>query len=64
MDKATVWKDNGTYSSNLIEYDIKTSLVKAGSKTSDNSRVHVVLKPKSVEQKSSEKPVSAIISPK
>jgi lipopolysaccharide export system protein LptA len=63
-DKATVWKDNGTYSSDLIEYDIKTSLVKAGNKTSDNSRVHVVLQPKTAEQKSVAKPVSATISPK
>jgi lipopolysaccharide export system protein LptA len=43
---ATVWQGNATYSSNLIEYDIKTSLVKAGEKSSDASRVHVILKPK------------------
>jgi lipopolysaccharide export system protein LptA len=43
---ATVWKDNGTYSSELIEYNIKTSLVKAGEKTSDSKRVHVVIEPK------------------
>jgi len=46
IDDATVWQGNATYSSNLIEYDIKTSLVKAGEKSSDASRVHVTLKPK------------------
>jgi len=45
-DDATVWQGNATYSSNLIEYDIKTSLVKAGEKSTDASRVHVILKPK------------------
>lgn len=46
---ATVFQGNGTYSSDYIEYDIKTSLVKAGDKNiSDNSkqRVHVVIQPK------------------
>lgn len=50
IDNATVWQGNGTYSSDYIEYDIKTSLVKAGDKnTNDNSkqRVHVVIQPKS-----------------
>ena len=46
MNEATVWQGNTTYSSNYIEYDIKTSLVKAGEKSSDSKRVHVVLKPK------------------
>jgi len=49
-DDATVWQGNATYSSNLIEYDIKTSLVKAGEKASDANRVHVILKPKAKEQ--------------
>ena len=47
---ATVLQGNGTYSSDYIEYDIKTSLVKAGDKSAstDNSkqRVHVVIQPK------------------
>ncbi|MGZ8190490.1 MAG: lipopolysaccharide transport periplasmic protein LptA [Methylococcaceae bacterium] len=47
IDEATVWQGNGTYSSKYIEYDIKTSLVKAGEKSSDAKRVHVILKPKS-----------------
>lgn len=47
INDATVWQGNGTYSSNLIEYDIKTSLVKAGEKSSDTKRVHVILKPSS-----------------
>ena len=46
INDATVWKGNGTYSSNLIEYDTKTSLVKAGEKSSDAKRVHVILQPK------------------
>lgn len=45
INDATVWQGNGTYSSNLIEYDIKTSLVKAGEKSSDTKRVHVILQP-------------------
>ncbi|MFZ2727712.1 MAG: lipopolysaccharide transport periplasmic protein LptA [Methylococcaceae bacterium] len=43
---ATVSQGNATYSSNLIEYDSKNSVVKAGEKSSDNKRVHVTLKPK------------------
>ena len=46
-NKATVWQGNGTYASDFIEYDLKTSLVKAGEKASDSKRVHVILKPKS-----------------
>ena len=56
INDATVWQGNGTYSSNLIEYDTKTSLVKAGEKSSDTKRVHVILKPS---EKKSEKPVPA-----
>jgi lipopolysaccharide export system protein LptA len=43
---AIVKQGNGTYSSELIQYDIKSSLVKAGEKASDSKRVHVILKPK------------------
>ena len=50
IDTATVWKDDGIYSSHLIEYNTKTSLVNAGEKTSDTKRVHVILKPKAKEQ--------------
>lgn len=46
IDEATVWQGNATYSSKLIEYDSKNSLVKAGEKSSDAKRVHVILKPK------------------
>jgi len=49
MDEATVWQGNATYSSKLIEYDSKSSLVKAGEKSSDAKRVHVILKPKAKE---------------
>jgi lipopolysaccharide export system protein LptA len=57
IDDATVWQGDATYSSDLIEYDIKTSLVKAGEKSSDTKRVHVILKPKAKKQEPmSEKP--------
>lgn len=46
IDQATVTQNNATYASNYIEYDIKNSLVKAGEKSSDAKRVHVILKPK------------------
>jgi len=45
INTATVWQGNTTYSSDYIQYDIKTSLVKAGEKSSDSKRVHVILKP-------------------
>ncbi len=47
IEKATVWQGNGTYSSELIEYDSRNSVVKAGETTSDSKRVHVILQPKS-----------------
>jgi lipopolysaccharide export system protein LptA len=47
IDDATVWQGNAIYASKYIEYDSKTSLVKAGEKSSDSKRVHVILKPKS-----------------
>ncbi|TAN65321.1 MAG: lipopolysaccharide transport periplasmic protein LptA [Methylobacter sp.] len=50
IDKATVWQGSGAYSSDFIEYDLKTSLVKAGEKESASKRVHVVLQPKGKEQ--------------
>ncbi len=50
IGKATVWQGSGAYASDFIEYDLKTSLVKAGEKESDNKRVHVVLQPKGKEQ--------------
>ncbi len=46
LKDAVVLKDNGVYSSEFIEYNIKTSLVKAGEQTSDSKRVHVVIEPK------------------
>ena len=50
IDTATVWKDDGIYASDLIEYNTKTSLVNAGEKSTDTKRVHVILKPKAKEQ--------------
>jgi lipopolysaccharide export system protein LptA len=50
INNATVWQGSGTYSSDFIEYDIKTSLVKAGDRDDDannsKQRVHVVIQPK------------------
>jgi lipopolysaccharide export system protein LptA len=51
IDEATVWQGNGTYSSKLIEYDSKNSVVKAGETASDDKRVHVTLQPKPKEKK-------------
>jgi lipopolysaccharide export system protein LptA len=46
IDQATVWQGTATYTSDYIEYDSKRSVVKAGEKSSDAKRVHVLLKPK------------------
>jgi lipopolysaccharide export system protein LptA len=46
INEATVWQGSATYTSDLIEYDSKRSIVKAGEKSSDAKRVHVLLKPK------------------
>lgn len=51
IKEATVWHGNGTYSSDRIEYNSKTSVVKAGDKASDAKRVHVLLKPKQNSEK-------------
>lgn len=51
INQATVWQGNTTYSSDYIQYDIKTSLVNAGEKTSDAKRVHVIVKPKAATTK-------------
>lgn len=51
IDDATVWQGNATYSSKLIEYDSKNSVVRAGEKSSDSKRVRVILKPKPKEAK-------------
>jgi len=45
-NKATVKQGTGTYASDYIEYDIATSLVKAGDKSTDSKRVRVTLQPK------------------
>jgi lipopolysaccharide export system protein LptA len=46
IEEATVWQGNATYTSRLIEYDSKRSVVRAGEKSSDTKRVHVLLQPK------------------
>ncbi len=44
-DDATVWQGTATYASNLIEYDSKRSIVKAGDTLSADKRVKVIIKP-------------------
>ncbi|HEY8157975.1 MAG TPA: lipopolysaccharide transport periplasmic protein LptA [Methylobacter sp.] len=58
IDKATVWRESGAYSSDFIEYDLRTSLVKAGEKESATKRVHVILQPKAKEQPTAGQPAS------
>ena len=52
IENATVWQGTGTYSSELIEYDSRNSVVKAGETSSDAKRVHVTIQPKSKEKAS------------
>ncbi len=59
IDKATVWRESGAYSSDKIVYDLKTSLVKAGEKESTSKRVHVVLQPKGKEEPNTKEQSSA-----
>lgn len=46
IDGAIVRQGNTTHTSDLIEYDSKSAIVKAGDKTSDAKRVHSVFQPK------------------
>jgi lipopolysaccharide export system protein LptA len=46
IKKATVWQGDAIYNSDLIKYDLKNNLVKAGEKSSDSKRVHVIMQPK------------------
>lgn len=43
---ASVWQGDARQSSDLIEYDTKNSLLKAGGAGSEGKRVHSVIKPK------------------
>lgn len=45
LDKATLWQNDNTFSSDRIEYDIQQALVKAGSQSSGKKRVQVTLEP-------------------
>jgi len=45
IDKAILWQDANTFESDLIEYDSKNSLVKAGDKKTGSKRVKVTLEP-------------------
>lgn len=49
-DKAKVTQGRNTYTSDVIRYNSKTSVVKAGNKKNDSKRVRVVLKPKKKKQ--------------
>ena len=47
IKEAVVWQDGNTYASDIIRYDSKNAIVKAGEQESDAKRVRVILKPKS-----------------
>lgn len=51
MKNASVWQGDAKQSSDYIQYDTKTSLLKAGEPASDGKRVHSVIKPKQQDQK-------------
>lgn len=46
IDDAVIWQGMATYASDFIEYDSKRAIVKAGDKTSDAKRVHILLRPR------------------
>lgn len=57
IKKAVVWQGENTYASEIIEYDNKNAIVKAGEESTDSKRVHVVLQPnkdKSTDDKSAD----------
>jgi lipopolysaccharide export system protein LptA len=45
-DKALVWQGQNSTASDIIEYDTKNGLFKAGSPTTSSKRVHVKMQPK------------------
>lgn len=45
-DKALVWQGQNSTASDIIEYDTKNGLFKAGSPTTGSKRVHVKMQPK------------------
>lgn len=51
IDSAEVTQGSNTYTSDLIKYNSKTSVVSAGKKNTDSKRVRVVLKPKKKTEK-------------
>ncbi len=46
LKDAVVWQGNNTYTSEIIKYDSKNAIVKAGEQSSDSKRVRVILQPK------------------
>lgn len=51
IKEAVVTQGTNTYKSDLIKYDTRHSVVKAGDRKTDNNRVRVILKPKKKQQK-------------
>lgn len=45
IDDAIVWQGNNTYASEIIKYDSKNAIVRAGEKSTDTKRVRVILNP-------------------
>lgn len=45
INKATLWQNGSTFSSDRITYDSKRSIVKAGDKNSTSKRVKITLQP-------------------
>ena len=46
IDDAVVWQGNNKYASDIIKYDSRNALVKAGEQSSETKRVRVTLQPK------------------
>ena len=46
IDDAVVWQGSNQYASDIIKYDSKNALVKAGEQSSETKRVRVTLQPK------------------
>ena len=52
---AVVTQGSNTYASDLINYDTRNSVVKAGQRNTDANRVRVILKPKKKQENNKEK---------
>jgi lipopolysaccharide export system protein LptA len=45
IEEAVVWQGDNTYASEIIKYDNKNAIVRAGEQSSDSKRVKVTIKP-------------------